>query len=315
MASKANHHYIPQFYLRGFSSGVGRQAQVFVYDNESKKSFTTLARNIGSKRHFNRVNAVGVGPNHVEDGMAEIEAGIAPHLKQVIEAKAFPSPEHFNSIMNLIAFLSVRNPRLRGSMTDFHREIVERVMSISVSSKEIWESQNKKMRESGVPVMEDLTYEEVKRFHNERSFDVVIDQTHLIGLELGMIDPVLKHLFNRSWCFASAPEYHQFITCDDPAILSWNEKVKQPNPYSPGHGLQNTIVIFTLSPELALVGLFQDLPERSDYFPDQVTAINTVVARQSRSQIYARDGNFLLHLRDQKNIRGFDLPRMLFGQN
>ena len=73
--------------------------------------------------------------------MAEIEAEIAPHLQQVIEAKAFPSHEHFNSIINLMALLSVRNPRLRGNMSDFHREIVERVMNISVSSKEIWESQ------------------------------------------------------------------------------------------------------------------------------------------------------------------------------
>lgn len=113
LATKANHHYIPQFYLRGFSAGVGRQAQVFVFDSDTKKSFTTLVRNIGSKRHFNRVEAHGVGPNHLEDGMAEIEAEIAPHLRQVIEAKAFPTHEHFNSIINLMALLSVRSTLAR----------------------------------------------------------------------------------------------------------------------------------------------------------------------------------------------------------
>ena len=77
--------------------------------------------------------------------------------------------------------------------------------------------------------------------------------------------------------------------------------------YSPGHGLQNTIVIFTLSPELALVGMFEEGPKELHYSPDQVTAINTAVAQQSQRQIYARDNNFLLDLKDRLNVRGADL--------
>ncbi|HEY5362717.1 MAG TPA: DUF4238 domain-containing protein [Aestuariivirga sp.] len=314
MATKANHHYIPQFYLRGFSAGVGRQAQLFVFDAETKKSFTTLVRNIGSKRHFNRIEAQGVGPNHLEDGMAEIEAEIAPHLQQVIEAKAFPSPEHFNSIMNLMALLSVRNPRLRGNMSDFHKNVLNKMMSMSLSSKEIWESQTKQMRDSGVPIKDGVTYEDMKRFLKEKNYEIVIDQTHLIGLELTMVEPVLEQLSHRSWCFAITPKDHQFITCDDPTVLSWNEQVKQSNFYSPGHGLQNTIVLLTLSPELALIGLFEKQPERSNYSPDQVTALNTAVARHSRNQIYAGDGNFLLHLKQRSNIRGSDLDRVFLGR-
>lgn len=314
LATKANHHYIPQFYLRGFSGGIGRHAQVFVFDSDTKKSFTTLVRNIGSRRHFNRVEAHGVGPNHIEDAMSEIEAEIAPHLQQVIEAQAFPSSAHANSIMNLMALLWVRNPRLRGNMSDFHKEVVERVMGLSVSTKEIWESQTKQMRKSGVPVREDVSYEDMKRFHEERKYEIVIDQTHLIGLELKMVEPVLEQLSRRSWCFVCAPKGHQFITCDDPTVLSWNDKVKQPNPWSPGHGLQNTVVVFTLSPELALVGLFEDLPERLEYSPKQVVALNTAVARHSRNQIYARDGAFMLHLKNRQFVRGDELPRVFSGR-
>lgn len=288
---------------------------MLVFDSDTKRSFTTLVRNIGSKRYFNRVEARGVGPNHLEDGMAEIEAEIAPHLQQVIEAKTFPGPEHFNSIMKLVALLSVRNPRLRGKFSDFHRDVVERIMSLSISSKEIWESQTKQMRDSGVPIKDDVTYEDMKRFHEEGNYEIVIDQTYLIGLELKMVEPVLEQLSKRNWCFATAPIHHQFITCDDPTVLSWNEKVKQPNPYSPGHGLQNTIVIFTLSPELALVGMFEALPDRCDYSNDQVTALNTAVARHSQKQIYARDGNFLLNLKDRSNVRGSDLPRVFLGRS
>ena len=281
---------------------------MFVFDSNTKKSFTTLVRNIGSKRYFNRVKAYGVDPNHLEDAMAKIEGDIAPHLQQVIDAKAFPSQEHFGSIMTLIALLSVRNPRLRGVMTDFHRNIVERVMDVSVSSKETWESQIKKMHDSGKPIKKGVTYEEMKRFHEEKNYDVVIDQTYLIDRELKMVEPVLEHLSHRSWCFARAPKGYQFITCDDPTILRWTAKVQQPSAYSPGHGLQNTYVIFTLSPELTLVGMFEEMPKELNYSPDQVTAINTAVAQQSQKQIYARDGNFLVNIKDRLNVRGSDLP-------
>jgi hypothetical protein len=273
-----------------------------------------LVRNIGSKRHFNRIEARDLDPNHLEDGLADIEAEIAPHLQQVIEVKSFPSSEHFTSIMNLMALLSARNPRLRGNMRDFHKEIVEKVMGLSVSSEEIWESQNRQMRESGVPVKDNVTYADVKRFHDEKNYEILIDQTHLIGWELQMVEPVLEQLAKRSWCFVSTTKDHQFITCDDPTVLSWTESVQQPTPYSPGHGLQNTMVVFSLSPELALVGLFEDLPERLDYSPDQVTAFNTSVARHSRNQIYARDHDFLLQLKDRANVKGADLPRVFLGR-
>lgn len=310
MAAKANHHYIPQFYLRNFSAGIGRQAQVFVFDSNSKKSFTTLVRNIGSRRNFNRVEAHNVGPNFIEDAMSEVETVIAPHLGQVIKAQAFPSPEHFDSIMSLMAFLSVRNPRLRGKLSDFHKDVVDRIMTLSVSTKEIWESQIEQMRESGVTIRGDISYEEMKRFHDERNYNIAIDQTHLIGLELKMVEPVFKELSRRKWCFARAQKGQPFITCDDPLVLSWTDSVKQPNPWPPGHGLQNTIVMLTLSPELALIGQFESQPATLDFRPEQVVALNTAVARHSQNQIYARDSGFKLCIKSGKFVRGDELPSM-----
>jgi hypothetical protein len=313
LANKSNHHYIPQFYLRGFSAGTGRQAQVFVFDSGTKKSFTTLIRNIGSRRNFNRVEAEGVGPNSIEDAIAKTEGDIAPFLQQIIKAQAFQTAEHFNSVLNLMALMSVRNPRLRSSLSDFHKEIAERIMGISVSKREIWESQIEQMRKSGVPLMESVTYEDMKRFHEEKRYEILIDQTHLINLELKMVEPVLEQLSRRSWCFVCSPKNHQFITCDDPTVLSWTEKVRHPNPWSPGHGLKNTVVMFALSPELALVGLFEKIPKKIDYQPEQVAAFNAAVARQSRNQIYARDGGFMIQLKGRQFVRGDDLPRVFSG--
>ncbi len=312
MATKANHHFVPQFYLRGFADGVGRKAKVFTFDSDTKSTFTTLVRNVGSKRHFNRVEVDGVDPNAVEDGIAEIEGQFAAHLAEVIEASAFPTPEHFNSIMNLLANISVRNPRLRSLMEGFHRDIAERVSSIMLSSKETWEAQTKRMREDGYPVDDGLTYEEMKHFHESKNYDIIIDQTHLIGMEFEAIAPVLECLARRSWCFVSAPEGCQYICSDDPVVLSWIDESDK-GPYSPGHGLKGTMVFFPLCSEILLIGTFEDLPKEMTHAPYQAVAANTHIARYSTKQIYARDGSFMINLRDKENIRGEELPR-LYGK-
>lgn len=116
-----NHHFISQFYFRGFSDAVDeRKAQVFVFDRSTKKSFRTLVRNIGASRKSFRIEAEEFYPNHVDDGMAEIEGEIAPRLAEVIETKSFPSDDHFTSVMLLMGNVAVRNPRFRSMLEDFH---------------------------------------------------------------------------------------------------------------------------------------------------------------------------------------------------
>lgn len=104
MGVKANHHYVPQFYLRGFSDGVGRKARLFAVDLDEKKSFKPSVRNVGSKRNFNRVELEGVDPNQLEDELAEHETIFASHLADVIEKRSFPTSAHFNSILNPMHF-------------------------------------------------------------------------------------------------------------------------------------------------------------------------------------------------------------------
>lgn len=308
LATKANHHFIPQFYLRGFADGIGRKARVFTFDSGTKSSFTTLVRNVGSRRHFFRVEANGVDPNAVEDAMSEIEAQFAVHLSEVIEAKAFPTPEHFSSVMNILANISVRNPRLRALMEGFHKDIAERISSIMLSSKERWEVQTQKMRDDGYPINDDISYEEMKEFHESKKYDIIIDQTYLIGMEIKMLDPVLQCAARRNWCFVSAPEGCQYICSDDPVVLSWIDESRK-GPYPPGHGLKGTMVLFPLSSNLLLVGTFEELSEQMVHAPSQVVAANTNIARYSTKQIYARDGSFLINLPDRENVKGEDLPK------
>lgn len=51
MAAQANHHFIPQFYLRNFGDGGDpRKVKVFVYEKATNKTFrTTVPRHSGTR--------------------------------------------------------------------------------------------------------------------------------------------------------------------------------------------------------------------------------------------------------------------------
>ncbi len=314
MSETVNHHFIPQFYLRGFSDNADRRkAQVFVFDQSTRKSFRTLVRNIGARRNFFRIEAEGFHPNHVEDGMAEIEGEIAPRLTEVIAAKNFPSDDHFTSVMLLMGNVAVRNPRFRSMLEDFHIKVGGGMIRALLQDKERYHDSIKEARESGAPIRDDISYEDMKNFIERGNYKIAIDQTYLIGLELEAVPTCVEQLARRQWSFVSAPEGATFATCDDPVVLAWADG-KDRGPYSPGFGLSDTIVMFPLSPSLALIGLFAKQPRNRAFRRDQVAEMNTSMAKNATKQLYARDGEFELHTRTEPYTRGKDLAAALVRQ-
>lgn len=314
MSDTVNHHFIPQFYLRGFSNGADRRkAQVFVFDQSTRKTFTTLVRNIGARRNFFRIDVEGYDPNHVEDGMALIESEIAAHLADVIAAKAFPSDAHFTSVMHLMGNVAVRNPRFRSVNERFHRQIADRMLKMTLQDKDRYTDTVNQALKSGALISGDISYEKMKELIDGGGVEIAIDQSYLIGLELNAVMPVVERLANRSWTFALAAPGTSFATCDDPVVLSWADR-NDCGPYSPGFGLENTIVMFPLSPDLALIGLFAKQPQSRDFSRGQVAEFNTRVAKNTTKQMYARDGVFELHTRIESFIRGKDLAVALGRQ-
>lgn len=168
-------------------------------------------------RHFNRVVSKGVDPNMLEDKLSIIESDLAVHLKEVISARSFPSGEHRNSIMTLIAMLSARNPRLRAVINKSQKDIENKITDLVFSSKDVFDRQK----------------EEMKRFHEEGNYELGVKQTHLIDIELRMLEPLFELLMQRNWCFVSAAPNTQFICSDDPVVLKWSKDELGNSPYGP----------------------------------------------------------------------------------
>lgn len=289
-----HHHFLSQCYLRGFTKGSSKKSKLAVVDLSQNKHFETKARNVGGIRDFNRIDAEGVDQNILEKSLAEFEGEAARALKALSDGAEF-SGEERNLILNLIGLLAVRSPQMREHMRKFQAQIAERVMDLTLATKERWESQMEKMRRSGADVSENVSYGDVKQFHDSKAYTIQVAREHHIGMEMTMFEAILPALLDRRWSLIrSNSETGAFITTDRPVVLGWNEPEKIPPFYrnSPGFGLKGTHVYFPVSKDVALLGEFEGIEGALNGNLLAVATLNSRMLHSVYSQVYAPNFGF-----------------------
>jgi hypothetical protein len=113
------HHFIPQFYLKGFTVDRKKKRQLAVFDGKDRKAFIAAIDNVALERDFNRVEVEGLEPDAFENAVAAFEAEIAPALDRIIATQSNESEDDRITLVNLIGALALRNPRLRETIREF----------------------------------------------------------------------------------------------------------------------------------------------------------------------------------------------------
>jgi hypothetical protein len=292
LAEAHNHHFVPQGYLRGFGDGVGRKARVEVIDLEKLTQFRTLVRNVAAQRDFNRLEIEGIDPNALEEGYAHLESSAAAAIKRVGETLTFEGDDKM-IILNLVALLVIRNPRMRDNWSDFMGRIYKLTGEVMVSKKEIWESTKRQMQAAGHPVRENVTYEQMRDFIKGGEYDIVTNRLVHIRLELETLEKVIYILFERKWRLSVLPDnVPDLVTCDHPVCLISTIKRPEGIMGAIGYGLKDTAVVFPVTRRLALWGTFEGQEEVKECGVLQAALYNSHVLRNAERQIYFYDQNF-----------------------
>ena len=66
-------------------------------------------------------------------------------------------------------------------------------MDLALSSEEMWKGQLQQMRESGKPVNENLTYEQMKDFHQRGEYVIEVPRERHIETEIQVFNTVLRN--------------------------------------------------------------------------------------------------------------------------
>jgi Protein of unknown function (DUF4238) len=290
-AAPRKQHYVPQFYLRGFTNQNG---QLFVVDATTRNHFWTSPQNVAAKRDFNRVDADGVKPDVVERALAKFESEIAPGIERVRKEAAFMDNADRNAVVNLICALALRNPRKRENIDRFMSDTLQLMAEMALATKERWEGQVAQMKADGVLEEDTETdYDAVKKMVKEKKFKFRIAKEFQISLEVEHFDEMLPYFSARRWQILKArADTGGFVTTDHPVCLRWSKAEHRGGRFGPGYGLAGTDILFPLSSELGLIGRFDgnEVSVEADLFT--VSSFNTAVIGYASSQIYAADNQY-----------------------
>lgn len=301
-----HHHYLSQCYLKGFSKGGSKKSKLGVIDLSKGSYFETIPRNVGGIRDFNTVELEGVAPDVLEGELAKFEGEAATAINQLKDSLDFDG-EIKNTILNLIALLSVRSPQMRAHFAKFQTEIMERIMDLSLATEERWESQMEQMRQDGHELGGNLTYQDIKAFHDSKQYKIEIKREFHIAIEMKMVESIVPILFGRDWALLkTTDDSGPFITNDNPVDLAWIDPDSVPPFFreSPGFGLMGTRVYFPISKELALSGEFKARNGTFDANKQLVSVLNSGLVRRTYKQIYVPNLGFDLMGKDGVGITG-----------
>lgn len=312
MSEPRLHHYISQCYLKAFTKDGTKTSQLFAINLTDGWTFSTTPRNVGAERDFNRVEGLPAG--EIEQAFSSFEAEVASALVRIRLSQSIENDSDWNAVLNLMSLFAVRNPRFRETMRSFIDQVMRTAVSMVLATPERWEVQVRKMKAAGA--MKDgpaVSYEQLKDFHDRGEYDISVSTASHIGRELDAQDTVLQANGQREWTLCIAdPKSGGFITCDHPVCLIHSDG-RPPGRMRPaGFGTLKTTVIFSLSPELLVLGTFEGAGGVARMTPLQVAFMNTYICGFAERQIYARDSSFeLIHGDSKVPITAAQLSRQL----
>jgi len=263
------HHFVPQFYLSGFTDDGTVEGSLSVLDTDRLKVWKGKPKDVAHQRDFHEIDG---GPNGdpmiVEKLLGEFEGKWSSVLRDVIERQHVPDDDRFGDLMMFVAFMAVRVPRIRNIITSFLDEVRRK--------EEFARNWLQQQGQQVEPAPENEADEFDQTWHVQQMVQMAVT-----------LAPILSLRTWNLWIVKSgAPD---LFCSDSPVALTWATAVT--GPYPPGFGLRNTVVSVPLHKRLAMVGMFDVDVGRRLLEVSEVAQLNSATGMQA-GQIYSPTPDF-----------------------
>lgn len=282
-------HYVPQYYLRGF---VNERKMLYVVDRLEEKFFRVPTIAAGGQKYFNLTSS-RVNPFSAEEALQEMEDKVAPALERVKDAQSLANENDRNAIMNLMAAVTLRNPKQRAAINEMVQSLGQLAGLAGLQSKEKYDDSVAAAKAMGIPIVKTHEQMVAEATKSPNIFKPPApSQDFNIGVEAKFHEPIVQRYEQRKWQMVVATDDSGgFVTSDHPICLRWFDG-EDHGFQSPGLAVPGAEVIFSLSPKLALRGRLDGEENVIQADKDEVAGINSLLISACHNQVYARDALF-----------------------
>jgi len=290
MSEHRRQHFIPAFYLAGFTPSGLAEDYLNVIDQNTRRTWRSKPTEAAHSRDFYRIDMTDVDPNMLERFLGQVEADTAAIVHDFEASGTPPTGEAHEKLMTFISFLVARVPAHRELISESMGQIAKMMMEMTVATPERWASRVSRMKKEGI----DLTisdYSEMKDFVDRGEYKIEANQTWLLGLFLQEASTLYPTMMARNWAFIRADEQTSGYICSDhPVGLIWTKEM--PPFYRPGFGMPDTELTVPLTRKWALIGRF-DKPANVGLADRATVAALNSRTGMSAGQIYHPSEDFV----------------------
>lgn len=279
-----SHHYVPEFYLAGFTPSGARDDFLFVRDLETKKGWRQRPREAACEKDFYRVDVEGLPPDAVEQDLAKLEGLCAAALARSIASMTLPTGETLEALVGFITLLVVRTPSFREMYVRQARDLARFTARFAIGHPEAFKSFQEHLASEGRTLPEGVTQESLLAFlEDESRYTIEIPQLWVIKNLLDMFQGLYPVIARRTWSLVEATE-EGFICSDNPvSLVATSDKVGR----FFGFGNRDTEITFPLDRRLVLVGAFDGESRAVKVGKVQVGALNLRTFQSARRFVYS----------------------------
>jgi len=315
MANRARrHHVIPSFYLAGFTASGLKDGCLYVFDQGQISSWQSTPMKAGHRRDF---YAVDLGPDvdpacFESDVLAPLETEFSRVVRTLVETKKLPEGDDFNVLLNFIAVMATRTPRIRRLVSRVTDMVMKYVVQSQVATDEGWQQFCDCCRRAGgdLDVAQD---QEMRKFIAGGEYTIDLDRTSHVQKIVELVEGTLALLAQRRWSLAiAAPGTPDFVCSDAPvkmvptAAFGEQDQLHLANPH--------TLVAMPLTRRTLLWGCYEESPPVVQVNEFCVLSINAITITEAK-QVFSPEEDFVYLGSDKRARRRSDLIEFLRARN
>ena len=300
MAERIRGHYVPKFYLTGFTHGGTDTSELVVVDTGRKKQWASTPYNAAKEWDMYAIDPAEPDGDRqaIEKAFGQLEGKFAEVVRQVIAGKSLPTEKtRWDWLMNFVALLSVRVPHFRDKLDEFTNTIYTKMLQMQLATADRRAALQKDIEENQdiAPHIALAVVDRLKDAAEDGRISFANRPNTYVKTMLDMVDPMLHILAARKWALWTVQEHAPDLICSDVPVALIPKSGKF-SPYGVGFGIANTWVFVPINRRVVMVGSFEPIvPMTLDRV--SVATVNSGIATWAK-QIYYAGPDFIWMMKD-----------------
>ncbi|MFH2144830.1 MAG: DUF4238 domain-containing protein [Candidatus Omnitrophota bacterium] len=250
---KKKHHYIPVFYLKGFTDTASGSC-LWVYNKNGEKIFASTPKGIAYENdYFSFIDkSGGKDSESFENWIAGVENATSRTINKIC-SRDILTIEEKKSFAIFVAMMLLRTPNSRKNIEDMYAQMRKQQSIHLASNRKAFESMIERYQQkTGQNISVDI--EELRKsiINFDEHFTITVETLASLQMIIPLMQDLASVFWRMKWVFLKTKGDHKFLTGDNP--LSYGT----PNLIYPvGLGHVDIQVTLPLSKEIAAFGSWQ----------------------------------------------------------